>query len=121
MCVSHLPLATSRAPSASSSTGLVIRAETQKLTSNPIKSAAAATAPAIFRIWRVNITSSFRELPTKKMPRSSLLRLLLQLLDEGSEPFCLLSFCLLRHQGRRNKGRLEIGIDESPHPGGQNQ
>ncbi len=49
------------------------------------------------------------------------LRLLLQLLDEGSEPFCLLSFCLLRHQGRRNKGRLEIGIDESPHPGGQNQ
>src|SRR5947199_4640810 len=47
MRVSHLPLATSRAPSASSSTGLVIRAEIQKLTSNPTNSAAAATATAI--------------------------------------------------------------------------
>src|SRR6266478_1415365 len=121
MCVSHLPLATSRAPSASSSTGFVIRAETQKLTSNPINSAAAATAAAIFRIWRVSITSSFRELPTKNMPRSSLLRLLLQLLDEGSEPFCLLRVYLLGHQGSTNKGRLEIGIDERPHPSGQNQ
>jgi len=52
--------------------GLVIRAEIQKLISNPTNRAAAATAPAIFRIWRVNNTNSLRELPTKKMPRSSL-------------------------------------------------
>ena len=49
------------------------------------------------------------------------LRLLLQLLDERREPFCLLRIDLLGHQRRRNKGRLEVRIDERPHPRGQNQ
>ena len=49
------------------------------------------------------------------------LRLLLQLLDERREAFCLLRIYLLRHQGGRNKGGLEVGIDERPHPRGQNQ
>ena len=49
------------------------------------------------------------------------LRLLLQLLDERSEPLGLISINLLPQQRRRHKGGVKVGIDERAHPSWQHE
>ncbi len=49
------------------------------------------------------------------------LRLPLQLLNKGHQALRLLRIDLLGHQGRGYKSWLEVGVDERPHPGGQNE
>src|SRR5260370_2082935 len=46
--------------------------------------------------------------------------LLLQLLNERSEAFCLIGINLLAQEGCWNKGRVEVGMDERAHPRRQN-